>query len=89
MRKGGYQIVNFREIPLTAGKAATIPGVYAALERTNKAILVSGIIIGGVEYDDCFVMASVTDSNYKFTAFGYDFVITPQNSVTATAVSAK
>ena len=56
MNKGGYRIVDFRNVALTTGAAAvTIEGVYEAVANIyGKATLISGLIIDGVHYPDEF-----------------------------------
>lgn len=87
-RKGGYQLVNFKGISLTAGTGATISGVFSAIQNANgKRIIISGLVIGGTQYNDVPVEVTVNSSNYIFNCYGYDFVITSADLVTATVES--
>lgn len=83
MRKGGYQIVDFQDINITTGEGVTVVGVYETIESSyRKPILISGVTIDGVEKPDCFVDCEVAGSNYTFTAYGKNFVITNADLVT-------
>lgn len=76
--KGGYQIIDFKDIPLTvAGDAVEIPGIYATVSENHliyrNATLVSGLKVGDVAYPDFFVSIELdeTDGNeYKFVSHG-------------------
>lgn len=58
MKKGGYKIIDLEDNNLVVdGSEITIPGIYAAIESNHrKPILLSGIVIGGVEKPDMFIM---------------------------------
>lgn len=51
-RKGGYKIIDFGGISLISGTKKTIPGVYDAIESTNKRTVISGLVVGSKEYND-------------------------------------
>lgn len=51
-RKGGYKIIDFGGISLISGTKKTIPGVYDAIESTNKRTVISGLVVGSTEYND-------------------------------------
>lgn len=76
--KGGYSIVNFGDVNITAENGAVITGVYSTIEATHrKAILVSGITLEGVEKRDCFVDCEAGEGNtFTFSAFGKTFTVT-------------
>ena len=83
MIKGGYKIIDFKDINILTGDGATVMGIYEDIEKTHrKAIMVSGITIDGVEKPDCFVDCEVSGSDYKFSAYGKTFTITSENKVT-------
>lgn len=83
MQKGGYVILDFKDINLSTEGATTVTGVYSQIEGSyRKAILVSGITIDNVEYRDTFVDCVTSGSNYTFTACGKTFTITSTDSVT-------
>lgn len=83
MLKGGYHIVDFRDVNITTGTGVTVAGVYESIEENHrKAILISGVTIDGVEKPDCFVDCEIADSNYTFTAYGKTFTVTNADLVT-------
>lgn len=51
---GGYKLINLRGIDVS-GVGKTIDGIYEAIEGTNKATLITGLVIGSEELDDLFV----------------------------------
>lgn len=53
--KGGYRIINFKGAALTSGSEANISGSYAAAANPyGKATLISGLVVGDVEYPEFF-----------------------------------
>lgn len=83
MIKGGYKIIDFRDIDIKTGTGATVMGIYEDIEKTHrKAIMISGVKIDEVEKPDCFVDCQVSNSNYTFTAYGKTFTITSEDKVT-------
>lgn len=84
--KGGYKIIDFKDINLVTGTASTIAGVYDAIERNyRKAILISGIVIDGVKKADSFVELSLVSANYTGKLYGKNLTITKADAVTVTA----
>lgn len=89
MKKGGYKIIDFKDINITTGTGVTVIGVYEDIEKSyRKAILLSGITLDGVEKPDCFIDCEVSDGNYTFTAYGKTWTITKDDLVTATSAGA-
>lgn len=84
--KGGYQIINLEGKNLAAGSAATVAGIYDKIEGTNKAILITGVVISDTEYHDAFVTPKVNASNFEFELYGYTFSITSEDAVSITAI---
>ena len=85
-RKGGYQIVDFKNISLTAGDKTTVAGVYEAIKvNYNKRLVASGIVIGSTEYDDVTADAVVVGTDFVFRAYGYKFVVSSDDGVTVTS----
>lgn len=83
MTKGGYKIVDFKDVNITTDAGATVIGAYESLEDSHrKAIMISGITIDGVEKPDCFIDCEVSEGNYTFTAYGKTFTVTNENKVT-------
>lgn len=66
MRKGGYKIIDLKDNNFTVGGSSiTIPGIYEAIENSHrKAILLSGIVIGGIERNDRFVTFGIVSTDY-------------------------
>lgn len=81
MKTGGYQIIDLQNQPLS-DSAVNIPGTYDLIESTRKAILLSGINIGGVEYHDTFIEVSVDSGNYTTTVYGKTLTITSDDNIT-------
>lgn len=55
MAKGGYRIIDFKKAALTSGTEANIAGAFdAATNPYGKATLVSGLVVGDVEYPEFF-----------------------------------
>lgn len=80
--KGGYQIIDFMDVNLTA-TGVTIPGIHAEIEGTyRKAILIERVTIEGVEKRNCFVDCEASGSNFTFTAYGKTFTIGQDDKVT-------
>lgn len=86
MVKGGYRIIDFKDINIiSGGDAVVIAGVYDVIEDAyRKPLLLSGITLDGVEKPDCFISCDVSDSNYTFTAYGKTFTVTDENKVSIT-----
>lgn len=83
MLKGGYHIVDFKDVNITSENGATIAGIYEEIEGSyRKAILVSGVTIDGVEKRDTFVDPSNSDNAYTFSAYGKTFTIKNDETVT-------
>lgn len=54
---GGYQIINLNNLDFSDDGTSvyTIDGIHQSLEESMKAVLLTGIVIDGVEQHDCFV----------------------------------
>ena len=69
MKKGGYQILDFRGVGLTLNVASTLAGSFAVLENAqSKVILLSGLVIGTAKLDDVFVLF-VKDGNGDYVSY--------------------
>lgn len=84
MIKGGYKIIDFKDTPLTTGgEATTIAGIYGSIEGSyRKPLLLSGLTIDGIERNDVYAPATVSGSNFVFTAYGKTITITGADAVT-------
>lgn len=80
--KGGYQVVDFGDVNITAD-GATITGIYESIESTyRKALLVEGVTLEGVEKRACFVECEAGEGNFTFSAYGKTFTITNDDKIT-------
>lgn len=86
MAKGGYLIVDFKNVPATTAVPVSTPGVYKTLESNyGKATLVSGVVIGGKSYPEEFVTFKLDSSNYTATmADGTTISVTNEDKTTFT-----
>lgn len=81
--KGGYKIIDFKDINLVTGIGIRITGVYDAIKSNyRKAILISGISIDGDKMADSFVELSVNGTSYTGTLYGKTLTITNTDTVT-------
>ena len=85
MTNGGYQIIDLKNIKLTVGTGTKIDGVYDKIKSTRKAILISGLNVGGTEYHDTFVELTVSGTNYTGTIYGKTITISNEDLVTISA----
>ena len=76
----GYQVIDLKNYDFVVGTGATIEGVYEKLEGTRKAILLTNIVIAGVEYKDTFV--ELKGATFTGTVYGYTFSVTSADLVT-------
>ena len=82
MTIGGYQIIDLKNTKLTVGTGTKIDGVYDKIKSTRKAILISGLNVGGTEYHDTFVELTVSGTNYTGTIYGKTITISNADLVT-------
>lgn len=59
---GGYTIINLGGQDIVS--SVKIDGIYERLEASNKAKLVSGLVISGTEYDDMFLLFTVVGTSF-------------------------
>lgn len=63
--KGGYQILNLKNINLAVGVASIVPEAYETLKGNyKKAVLVTNLMAEGVEIADFFTLPYVSETNY-------------------------
>lgn len=79
--KGGYQILNLQNKDLQY--SPTIPGAYEVVEGNYlKPIMISGIVIGGVEKPAVYRQPVVSGSSYVFeNVYGYDVTLTDSDTL--------
>lgn len=84
MIKGGYQIINLKNVALS-DSAVNVEGVYETIEGNYyKPLLLSGIYIDGKEMADIYVTATVEAGNYVISAYGGIITITANDEITFT-----
>ena len=85
-RRGGYVIIDLLDLDIISSK--TIDDIYDTLTNNHrKVILLSGITIDGVEYNDTFVNFTLDeDDKILISVYGYTITIDVDNSVVATLI---
>lgn len=72
MLNGGYKIINFKDVNLTSGgDKVEVKDIYSTIENNyRKALLLSGLVVDGKEYNDLWCAMPVSDSNsfYLYTS---------------------
>lgn len=64
--RGGYIIIDFKNEALSSGEAANVAGAYsAAANPYSKATLVSGLVVGNVEYPEFYAPFTAGEGNYS------------------------
>lgn len=90
--KGGYKILDFRgytfETSTTATpRSTTINGIYERIEGSDKAFLIEGYNLDGVEYKSFFT-AFVVQGGAFVTIFDNHYItISSNDKIAVTAVS--
>lgn len=83
-KKGGYKIISLGgyDIHNISGDVV-IKGIHNAIETTyGKPILLTGIVVDGVEKNDLWVVPSVEDGNYVINkVYGNKVIIYPDDSI--------
>lgn len=75
MNTGGYQIINLENRPLTLNVGMVYDGIYDKIERTTKAILITGLTVNGFEKRDEFCTVTLSGSGYVLHTRSYDITI--------------
>lgn len=79
---GGYHIINLLNKSITTAAQITVPGIYNSIEGSyRKPILLTNVVIAGVEKPDAFVAPIVADSAFVFTCYGVTFSIDADDHV--------
>lgn len=63
-RKGGYKIINLKDVNLLEDTPIKVSGIYDEIEGTRKPILIENLTIDGVEQESCYCPISVNYSNF-------------------------
>lgn len=86
MFKGGYKLIDLRNVDLKTGVGATIGGIHGSIESSyRKPLVLTGVVLDSVEVSDLFVNVTVDSGNYKITVPTGEIVITSADLVTYTA----
>lgn len=82
---GGYKIIDLKNKSITT-TGVTIDGIYKEIEGSyRKPLLLTNIVINGVEKNDAFINVIIQQSIYKFSLYGYSWEINSSNLVKITA----
>lgn len=90
MLKGGYQIVDLKDKDIdTDGSNLTVPaGTHASIANSKrKPLLLSGIVLDSVEYNDLAIEVTKSGTSYVFVAYGYTWTISNIDGLTLVALS--
>lgn len=83
MLKGGYKIINLSDTVINADGGATIDGIYESIENNyRKPLILSGIVIDGVEKADCAITVTSAENSFTFTAYGKTYTVSNADLVT-------
>lgn len=83
MLKGGYKIVDFKDVDITTEAGGAVAGIFEEIEGSyRKALLVSGVTIDGVEQRDTFVNPTVNDGAYVFSVYGKTLTVKKDDTIT-------
>lgn len=90
--KGGYRILDFNGNKFYTSTAAVerstkIPGIYERIEGSDKAFLVEGYNLDGVEYKAFFTAFIVTDGSFVTIFNNHYITISADDEITVTAVT--
>lgn len=86
MATGGYHIIDLRGVVLTEDPPTTVTGIYESIEGSyQKALLLSGLNVDGIEYPDAFVAPTLSGTTYTITVYEFTISITDADEVTVAA----
>lgn len=81
--KGGYKIIDLKGVTIASEGGTTVTGIYNDIENNyRKPLLLSGIVIEGVEKADVFITVTTSESNFTFTAYNKTYTVTNADLVT-------
>ena len=84
-KMGGYKIIDLKNKSITT-TGVTVDGIYKEIEGSyRKPLLLTHVVINGVERNDAFVNVIVQTSIYKFSLYGYSWEINSADLVKITA----
>lgn len=87
--RGGYIIADFKKTALTSGTQASIEGLFNSVSNPyKKPVMVSGLVVDGVEYPAFYAVFVKNSNNYEAQASingtAFTIVVTPNSNVTVT-----
>lgn len=88
MKNGGYQVIDLKGMKITAGASAghpVISGIHSLIEGSNKVKLLSGLVVGNVEYDDMIVLFTVSGTSFVASVAGGTLTVTQNDEIKFTA----
>lgn len=81
-----YKLIDLKGIALSS-VAVTIPGIYEAIESTNKVTVLHHLVIGETELDDSPVLFTVDGQSFTGIVGGkYTITVTAADAVTGEEV---
>ena len=84
-KMGGYKIIDLKNKSITT-TGVTVDGIYKEIEGSyRKPLLLTHVVINGVDKNDAFVNVIVQTSIYKFSLYGYSWEINSADLVKITA----
>lgn len=91
--KGGYKILDFNGYTFStsttsAPKSTIIDGIYEQIESSDKAFLIEGYNLDGVEYKAFFTAFVVTDGSFVTIFNNHYITISANDKIVVTAVAA-
>ena len=83
--KGGYKLIDFKDVDLKTGVETTIKGIHEAIENSyRKPLVFTGLVLDSVEKSDVFVNIANNDGSYTATIPSGTIVVTSADAVTYT-----
>lgn len=88
--KGGYKIINLKNLDLTPEIGVTIDGIYQAVANEfKKQLMLADVKIDGKKQTENFVISDYVSENETYTIKAYGGTITITNKDVVTYVKDK
>lgn len=87
--KGGYKLIDLEKNDmLSIEVGVVIKGIHKAIESSyGKPLLLTGIVIDGVEKNDVYIEElKVDEGDFVFKAYGYEITIDDEDNVEAVEI---
>lgn len=85
---GGYKVISLAGKNFEVEGTQNFPGIYDKIEDTNRAILVSGLVVDSVEVDDFFAEVTISGQEYTLSGNGYELHIDADDDVMCHVITA-